>query len=294
MTTSIPVHVTGGSGFLGLRVLRLLAEAGTDTFALARSDRSEQIVSEAGAVAVRGDLDDGVSSLARCFSEGAPHALINLASLGFGHAESIVAAAEQAGIRRAVFVSTTAIFTGLAAPSRAVRVAAENAIRQSTLDWTILRPTMIYGAAGDRNMARLLRALSQIPVFPLPGGGRGLQQPVHVDDLADAVVACVDRPATIGRSYDIPGPEPITFRHIVEEAGRAVGRRPVLVPIPLPAAVAAARLAARMPGGRPITTEQVERLGEDKVFDPAPARADLGFAPRSFTAGIVNEALALR
>ena len=121
-------------------------------------------------------------------------ALVNLASLGFGHAPAIVAAAVGAGLGRAVFVSTTAVATGLPARSKAVRLAAEATVRSSGLAWTILRPTMIYGAPGDRNMSRLLalliRARRGLPgvglpvVLPVPGGGRGLQQPVHVADIA--------------------------------------------------------------------------------------------------------------
>ena len=117
-----------------------------------------------------------------------------------------MAAAEEAGLRRAVFVSTTSIFTSLDTASKPVRLAAEDTVMTSALDWTIIRPTMIYGTPADRNMARLLRALRRLPVLPLPGGGTGLQQPVHVDDLAGAIVAALDRPATIGRAYDSPAP----------------------------------------------------------------------------------------
>ena len=97
-------------------------------------------------------------------------ALVNLASLGFGHARGIVRAAVRAGLDRAVFVSTTAVTTTLPARSKAVRLAAEDEIRGSGLSWTILRPTMIYGAAGDRNLSRLLALLARLQrgSAPLP------------------------------------------------------------------------------------------------------------------------------
>src|SRR5207248_542270 len=131
-------------------------------------------------------------SLDAAFGVAEADALVNLASLGFGHAPVIVAAAEGAGIDRSVFVSTTALFTRLNAGSKSVRQAAEESIRTSALRWTIIRPTMIYGRPDDRNMARLLAAICRWPVIPLPGGGRRLQQPVHVDDVATAVVGAVE------------------------------------------------------------------------------------------------------
>ena len=286
------VHVTGASGFLGRHVVpRLLAE-GHGVTALVRSAAARARVEALGAAAVEGDLDEP-SSVDGAFAASGAEALVNLASLGFGHAPTIVAAAEDTGIRRAVFISTTAIFTTLDARSKAVRLAAEETIRTSTLDWTILRPTMIYGAPDDRNMARLLRLLRRTPVVPLPGGGQRLQQPVHVDDLAAVVVATLAQPASVGRAYDVAGPEPLTLRQVVEEAAGAVGRSVRVVPVPLTPAVAAARMYESVARRPRLRAEQLERLAEDKAFDIAPARAALGFAPRPFAAGIHEEAAAL-
>ena len=150
--------VTGGSGFLGGFVLRAAADHGHTCIALARSQTAAARVSAAGALPLRGDLAD-VGRLTAAFAEADCDALVNLASLGFGHAAGIVTAAEQAGIRRCLFISTTAVTTSLTAQSKRVRLAAEQRIRDSQLEWTIVRPTMIYGAPGDRNLSRLLTVL---------------------------------------------------------------------------------------------------------------------------------------
>ena len=283
------VHVTGGSGFLGTHVVPLLVAAGHEVTALARSAAAAAKVTAAGAAAIPGDLDDP-GSLDAAFADSGATALVNLASLGFGHAPAIVAAAEEAGMTRGVFVSTTAVETTLESRSKAVRLAAEDTVRASTLDWTILRPTMIYGAAGDRNMARLLRLVRTAPVVPLPGGGRRMQQPVHVDDLAAAVVAALTAPAAVGQVYDIAGPEPLSLRQVVLAAGDAVGRRPRLVDLPLAPAIGLARAYERVAPHPRLKAEQLQRLAEDKVFDITPARRDLGYSPRSFALGIREEA----
>jgi nucleoside-diphosphate-sugar epimerase len=305
---SMRLLVTGGSGFLGGYVLAEAARRGHACVALARSTAAARTVAARGATPLVGDLDDG-EALAGVFASTRCDALVNLASLGFGHAPAIVGAAVGAGLDRAVFVSTTAVTTALPARSKAVRLAAEESIRSSELTWTILRPTMIYGAPGDRNLARLLvllararraprpggpRSLGGLPlVMPVPGGGRRLQQPVHVADLAGAVLAAVERPATAGACYDMAGPEPLTFAELLRASAAAVGCRVRLVPVPL-APVIALTLGYERVSRRPrIRAEQWQRLAEDKAFPIDAAARDLGYAPRSFAQGIREEAAAL-
>ena len=283
------VHVTGASGFTGRHVVPRLLDAGHEVTALVRSRTASDTVRAMGATPIAGDLDDPVS-LQRGFAISRAQALVNLASLGRGHATTIVAAAEKAQLDRAVFVSTTAIFTRLATSSKATRQHAERIIRASTLRWTIVRPTMIYGTPADRNMARLLRLIRRVPAVPLPGGGQRLQQPVHVDDLAAALVTAVIAPAAIHRTYDLAGPEPLTLREVVVQAAAAMQRPPRLVAVPLRPTVAAVRLYERLVPSPRLRAEQIERLTEDKAFDIGPARRDLGFAPRSFAEGIGQEA----
>ncbi len=283
--------VTGGSGFTGRHLVRAALDAGKEVCAVVRSVEAARTVEALGASAVPGDLDDP-ASLDAAFATPAD-ALINIASLGFGHAPAIVAAAEDAGLRRAVFVSTTAVTTALPAASKRVRLAAEETVRQSALDWTILRPTMIYGAPGDRNLCRLLQLLKRTPVLPLPGGGRRLQQPVHVEDLAAALLAAVGTEHAISRTYVIAGPTAQPFRDLVLHAGNAVGRLPRLVSVPLRPTIALLRLYEQVAPRPRIKAEQLERLAEDKAFSIEAAERDLGYAPRSFLEGITAEAAAL-
>jgi uncharacterized protein YbjT (DUF2867 family) len=238
-------------------------------------ETSDRSVLPAGLGVRVGDLSaplplEGVSTLVYC------------ASMGFGHIPGVVKQLEASGVKRAVFLSTTAIFSNLPSASRAARAEAEAAVQASALDWTILRPTMIYGTARDRNISRLLGFLARWAVFPLCGNA--LWQPVHVEDLASAVVSALDSQTTIGHVYNVPGAEPITFSDLVRTAGSAVGRNVLLIPVPLGAAILAARLT------RVVTPEQVRRLAEDKAFSYADAARDFGYSPRSFASGVALEA----
>jgi len=278
------IVLTGATGFTGSHLLAQLRERGIRPrcFVRATSDTSNLHDVEI----VEGDLGD-VASLARAF-DGAS-VLLNTASIGFGHGPGIVAAAERAGISRAIFISTTAIFTTLNAKTKSVRMEAEEAIRKSGLQWTVIRPTMIYGTSRDRNMARLIRYLSRWPVMPVAGRGNHLLQPIHVDDVARAMLQALDHDVAIGRDYNIAGKEPLTFNGVIDVVAARLGRRVLKLHLPLRLMAAMLAFAERGPVRLPVRSEQLLRLGEDKAFDYSAASRDFGFAPLAFEEGISRE-----
>ncbi len=283
------VLVTGGSGFLGRHVIPELVDRGYEVVATARTARAASIVEAAGARSLGCDFDEP-GQIDDAFTDARAELLVNLVSLGAGYAEGIVAAAAESGLDRGVYISSTAIFTTLDAPSKPRRLAGEQVVTSSALSFTVIRPTMIYGAPGDRNLERLLALLRRAPVVPVPGGGDRLQQPVHVDDLAVAIVDALESPATVRRCYELAGPEPITFRGLIEQASRAVGQRPAMLSIPLGPTIAGVGLYERIVPNPRLKVEQIERLAEDKAFEIDDARHDLGFDPRPFDEGISEEA----
>ncbi|MBM5785646.1 MAG: NAD-dependent epimerase/dehydratase family protein [Cyanobacteria bacterium K_DeepCast_35m_m1_288] len=220
--------------------------------------------------------------------------LLNVASIGFSAAPSILEACRSAGVRRAVFVSTTAIFTQLHAGSKVVRQAAEAAITSSGLDTTILRSTMIYGTPGDRNMIRLVRWLNRLPVLPVFGNGRSLQPPVHVSDVAWAVVQALDAPATIERQFNISGAAPLTYNEVVRLTEQALGRCIQRLHIPARPMVAALQASERLGLTLPIKAEQILRLNEHKAFSHVEAADAFGYSPMAFEQGIRQEVALFR
>jgi nucleoside-diphosphate-sugar epimerase len=277
------IFVTGATGFTGSRVVPLLLKNGYEVRCLYRGTSDRSLLSSFQIEWALGDLSD-TDALAA--SIRGMNALVNLASLGFGHADSIIRAAKDAGIRRAIFIGTTAIFTQLNAQSRKIRVAAELAVETSGLQYTILRPTMIYGSPRDRNIWRLIRFMRYSPIVPVFGDGKYLQQPIHVHDVAQAIVSCLSHDQTVGRSYNIAGKHPLTYNEVVDTIARHMNKRVWKLHIPSKPVVSLLRLVERMRMPFSIKAEQVLRLNENKAFSYADAQRDFGFSPLAFEEGL--------
>ena len=135
--------------------------------------------------------------------------------------------------------------------------------------------------------------MSRSPVFPMFGSGRALMQPVFVEDLAAGIVTAITKGGLEFKEYNLCGPEPISYREIVETILQILHRRVVLVSVNTHAAAVIARYAQRIPGF-PVTEEQVLRLLEDKAFDISAAVTDLDYRPRSFLDGMSLEIAEMR
>jgi nucleoside-diphosphate-sugar epimerase len=200
--------------------------------------------------------------------------------------------AADAGVRRLVAVSSTSRFTKQGSGSPQERETArrlaegEEAVQETCrrrgIRWTILRPTLVYGGGRDHNVSDVARFVTRFGFFPIAGRGTGRRQPVHGADLAMAALDALDNPATFDRAYDTPGGETLTYAEMVSRIARGVGRTPRLVRLPPPLLRGAIAVASRFPGLGHLTREMADRMNEDLVFDPAPARRDFGYDPRPF------------
>ncbi|MEB1530372.1 SDR family oxidoreductase [Xanthomonas sp. WHRI 7945] len=147
---------------------------------------------------------------------------------------------------------------------------------------TVLRPTLVYGAGRDRTLSAIAALAQRSGWFVLPRSAQGLRQPVHVQDLAEAALAVLAYPATHGRSYALGGGEVLSYREMVRRVLAAL--QPPARLLSLPHAVFALALRIAHAGGRlrGMNHAALQRMGEDLVFDLAPAQRDFGYAPRAF------------
>ncbi|MCD4679413.1 MAG: NAD(P)H-binding protein, partial [Bacteroidales bacterium] len=233
-----------------------------------------------------GDLDDYKSIYHALKGKDA---LINIASLGFGHAPNIVNACEEMNVDRAIFVSTTGIFTKLNPDSKTIRLEAERLIKESSLDYTIIRPTMIYGTPKDRNMWRLVKYLKKLRVIPVLGNGNYLQQSVYVKDLANVIVKAYENSISIKKVYNISGAKALTYNEVIDIAAQILGIKVIKIHIPMKLSYCLLKIYEKLLKKPKLKSEQVLRLNENKNFSHEKARVDLGYKPLSFKEGIKLE-----
>ncbi len=185
------------------------------------------------------------------------HAVVNLVAVLQGderrfhhvHVElptRLARACQAAGVKRLVHVS--ALGVGASAPSLYLRskAAGEAALAAAGLDLTVLRPSVIFGA--HDKLLNLFAALQGVaPIVPLAGAD-SRYQPVWVDDVAAAIVRCLDDPATIGKTYECTGPDVYTLRELVQAAGRWAGHERPVFALPGGLARLQARVMELLPG----------------------------------------------
>ena len=143
---------------------------------------------------------------------------------------------------------------------------------------TVLRPSLLYGNGMDLSLTPLARRARRWRLLPWPRGATGLREPVHVEDVASAVLACLPIEASHGRGFDLPGGEALPFDTMVERtlARLAPGARLLRVPD------AAFALSLRLAGQAAAAQGWLWRASHDQVADSGPARDTFGFAPRRF------------
>lgn len=197
------------------------------------------------------------------------------------------------GVRRIVCFSSTSIYVKQDSSNlgerdlvqRMTGAEADIARRCEALgiEWTVLRPTLVYGLGMDRNISRAARFIQRLRCYPIAFGATGLRQPVHADDLAAAALAALVTPAAAGRHYDVGGGETLPYREMIGRIFDTLSTPRIFLPMPfLEQAVAAAGALMRRPE---VTGEMVRRMRRDLVCDNRPAADDLGYTPRSFLAG---------
>ena len=215
--------------------------------------------------------------------------VIYVASLGFGHAKDVVRQIELVSPEKVIFTSTTGIFTKLNPTSKSIRLEAEKIIRESNLNYTIIRPTMIYGKKDDRNISRLINFIKKYPVIPVFGNGLFLQQPIYVEDLANAILSAATTQKSNKKEYNISGKLPVTYRELINIIKNITNRNTINIYIPKSISLLVVYILRKLIPSFPIKEEQILRLNENKNFNHTEAVDDLNFTPLTVEEGIAKQ-----
>ncbi|MFL5689104.1 MAG: complex I NDUFA9 subunit family protein [Chloroflexota bacterium] len=306
------ILVTGANGFVGSHLVPALLTAGHRVVGFVRTAEAGDLVTSRLPASMRdavetriGDVThpatlgpalEGVDAVVhlvaipRDFSGGADLRLVNTEGT-----RAVVVAMRAAGVQRLVHMGAMGVEDVPDLHYASSKAKAEAIVRSSGLDWTILKPSLQFGE-GD-GFFNIVAGLIRISpgIVPVPGNGRSRFQPIHTDDVAAVVVRALADPATtVGQSFDLGGPRYWTYREITAEVASALGKRRLIVPMPVPLIrlVAGASELVRLPF--PVATDQLRQLRLDNIgplglvrerfgLEPRPMEGALGYlrAPRS-------------
>lgn len=308
------VAVTGATGFVGRHVVRALVAAGHRPVCLVRDRRrflNQTAVLGADRIeAVGGDLFDD-AALAQVI-EGA-EACVHLVGIIFEnrlrkqtferiHVDAtrrVVEACRAAGVKRLVHMSALGTRVNAVSEYHRTKWRAEGYVKESGLEWTIFRPSIIHGPDGE--FMRLMKTFAcratvpalgviplPLPVIPYFGDGRSRLQPVSVRDVAHCMVSALSRPQTAGRIYDLGGPEAVSWKELYRICRETIPGAKRWKPI-LGQPVWAAKFLAMtlmkapvLPSYMRFNVGQVQMSQEDSVCDVAPVERDFEIRLRDF------------
>jgi len=272
------ILVIGGTGVVGGYIVEHLVRRGERPFVLSRSQRDAPDVEW-----VRGDMAEpatlNLPPVATLYCTADAVLLADILSRVF-----------TPSLKRIVAFSSTSVMTKqdteVAAEREVLRNLAEAeqriaaACEQYGIGWTILRPTLIYNEGRDGNITPLSRLIRRFGFMPLVGGGTGLRQPVHAEDLAIGAIAAAASPAAVNKFYSLPGAETLSYREMIGRIfdGLHLPRRMISVP-PVLWRLAFALAKPLFPGAN---VAMGIRMTKDMTFDATPAIRDFGWNPRGF------------
>lgn len=288
------ILVTGAAGFLGNNVVRRLAEQGKPVRAMVRNvDKAEKRLADVKdkIEIVQGDVADreGLKTLMRDVSTVIHLVAIALEKGGqtyeavnYQGTVNVVDAAKAAGVPRFIYMSQNGADPNHFSRFLRSKGRAQEYVASSGLQWTALRPSVIFGTQDEffNSIARMVR-LTPL-VFPNIGGGTAQFQPVSVHDVAEATVRCVDNDDTIGKAFPLGGPEVLTLKEIEQRILKAMGTNRILIPGPTWLLKPAVFVMEKVLPGSPVSTTLLELLKVPNIVSDNALVSYFNMQPRAF------------
>jgi NADH dehydrogenase len=200
--------------------------------------------------------------------------------------KNIVTAAGNAGIKRYIHMSALGTRPGAISAYHRSKFRSEELVRASGLDWTIFRPSIIFGP-GDEFVNRLAGFIRSLPAVPVIGDGSYRLQPIAGGDVARCFAMALEMPETIGKAYELCGPDRFTYNDILDTIGLVLGK-PNVMKLPNPLAIM--KVVVPIFQGFsffPVTMDQILMLVEENICD-GKWRETFRFEPQRFADGIAR------
>jgi uncharacterized protein YbjT (DUF2867 family) len=263
----VKILITGGTGFVGPRIVHALRTEQQDVRALVRQPERGTQLTNLGVELVTGDVTDPASLAAAL--DGCTH-VVHLVAILKGRPQdfdrvmtqgtrNLIAAAKDAGVERFVLMSAlgTTATTKDVVPYFGAKWAMEQETIGSGLEYTIFRPSFVFGRGGA--LQTFVKQVRYSPVVTVIGSGEARIQPIWIDDVAAHFARALDTPAAANKTFEIGGPDIVTWDELYRMIAKVLGKRRGLAHVPAGLARTGARLTQWIPGA-PLTTDQIAMI----------------------------------
>lgn len=293
------ILVAGGSGFIGSHIVRELVESCPDAVVriLTRKAKSanpwgRQVAYAEGDVTVTRSLSgpvEGVDAAVHCVQF--PNHPVENPAKGWTYervdgqgTRNLVEACAKAGVRRFVYLSGAGAGPGKVQPWFRAKHMAEEAVRQSGMEYAILRPSWVYGPE-DRSLNRFVSLTRHFPFVPVIGNGKAKVQPISVFDIAKVAALCATRAEAPNRVFELGGPQELSMNEILRTLQKVLGKRRPLIHSPVSVMRLVASALALLPNP-PLTSSAIDFILMEERVDPSPAEEFFGMKFESLETGL--------
>ena len=292
------ILLTGATGYIGMRLGARLAAAGERVRCLVLPDDPVDPGRRFDADVVRGDVTsldsflshgEGVTAIVHAAAVMPPAAPDLMQEVNVKGTANVIAFAQRWKVRRIIYLSAVSAAYARKNAYGSSKAEAERLVRESGLDYTILRLTMVYGPEGGLHFQKLVSLLRRVPLLcPVPGPGTARLQPVFVGDVIQGVELALRSPAAGGKTYNVSGGTVLRLRDLIDRIVAIQGLRRYRLHVPLALCQAAASALAVVLPPSFFSPDALLGLTQDAELDHSEFSRECGYAPLSLEDGFAR------
>ena len=284
------IIITGATGLVGTILLQYLEslKIDSDIICLVRATSNLEYIKNLDLNLRYFTGDSGTQKTWHdLISQETPDLIIHIASIN--HVQLILNSLSQVDKQpRIIVIGSTGVYSKFRQAAQ-LKQEMETQLEDYSGSYCLLRPTMIYGSPRDKNIHRLVKFCDRRGFFPIFGSGENLLQPIHAEDLAQALLSVYQNPQLQG-AYDLSGGSIVSFKELINLISEYLGKPVRQISLPLNLGVwSATMLENLLQSKSPVRGEQILRLQENKAFPHDRAKQDFGFSPRTLEVGLKQE-----
>jgi NADH dehydrogenase len=288
------ILVTGGTGFVGSHLVPRLVETGEKIRCLVRSQTKAEALQAYGAEVVVGDVTRlqsleeamrGVETVIHLVAVIRESTGVTFNGTNVQGTRNVVQAASASGVKRFIHMSALGASSNPKYRYTYSKWQGEEAVRSSHLDFIIFRPSVIFGP-GSGFTAQVMRSVTMFPFLaPIPGSGKACFQPIWIEDVAAGMVKALKSEKT-GETYEIGGPEHLTYEQMLDTVMQALGIKRIKVHLPLPLMRPAVMAMEKVMRHPPVTLVELAQLEGNNTTDLSSVEHLFGFKPLALSQGL--------